>query len=92
MPAVVIAIVAFVDSCSTAQELAARSRSRIDSNKELLSLGASNLVAGISGGYPINGSMSRSAVNFNAGGKTRVVGLLVALMMASYRCFSYAIT
>ena len=82
MPAVVIAVVAFVDSCSTAQELAARSRSRIDSNKELLSLGASNFVAGISGGYPINGSMSRSAVNFNAGGKTRMVGLLVALMMA----------
>ena len=82
MPAVVIAIVAFVDSCSTAQELAARSRSRVDSNKELLSLGASNLVAGMTGGYPINGSMSRSAVNFNAGGKTRFVGLLVAMMMA----------
>jgi len=82
MPAVVIAIVAFVDSCSTAQELAARSRSRVDSNKELLSLGVSNLVAGMTGGYPINGSMSRSAVNFNAGGKTRFVGLLVAMMMA----------
>jgi len=36
VPAIVISIVAFVDSTSTAQELAARSRGRIDSNKELL--------------------------------------------------------
>ena len=82
VPAIVISIVAFVDSTSTAQELAARARGRIDSNKELLGLGASNIVAGITGGYPINGSMSRSAVNFSAGGKTQIVGLLVAAFMA----------
>ena len=82
VPAIVISIVAFVDSTSTAQELAARSRGRIDSNKELLGLGASNIVAGITGGYPINGSMSRSAVSFSAGGQTQVVGLLVAAFMA----------
>lgn len=82
IPAIVIAIVAFVDSTSTAQELAARTRGRIDANKELLGLGASNLVAGLSGGYPINGSMSRSAVNFSAGGKTPMVSLLVAGFMA----------
>ncbi|WP_409433996.1 SulP family inorganic anion transporter [Litorimonas sp. RW-G-Af-16] len=82
VPAIVIAIVAFVDSTSTAQELASRTRGRIDSNKELLGLGASNVVAGLTGGYPINGSMSRSAVNFTAGGKTPAVGLLVAGMMA----------
>ncbi len=82
MPAIVIAIVAFVDSTSTAQELASRARGRIDSNKELLGLGAANFVAGVSGGYPINGSMSRSAVNFTAGGKTPMAGLMVAGMMA----------
>jgi len=82
MPAVIIAIVAFVDSTSTAQELASRGRGRIDANKELLGLGASNLVAGMTGGYPINGSMSRSAVNFSAGGRTPLVGIIVAIMMA----------
>ena len=81
MPAIVIAIVAFVDSTSTAQELASRGRGRIDANKELLGLGASNFVAGITGGYPINGSMSRSAVNFSAGGRTPIVSIVVALMM-----------
>ena len=82
VPALVIAIVAFVDSTSTAQELAARKRGRVDTNKELLGIGASNAVAGLTGGYPINGSMSRSAVNFTAGGKTPLVGLLVAIFMA----------
>jgi len=82
IPALVIAIVAFVDSTSTAQELAARRKERVDTNKELLGLGAANAVAGMTGGYPINGSMSRSAVNFSAGGKTPLVGLLVAVFMA----------
>ena len=87
VPAIVIAIVAFVDSTSTAQELASRTRGKIDANKELLGLGASNVIAGLSGGYPINGSMSRSAVNFTAGGKTPVVGILVAAMMAMTAIF-----
>ena len=82
VPALVIAIVAFVDSTSTAQELASRRRGRVDTNKELLGIGAANAVAGLTGGYPINGSMSRSAVNFTAGGKTPFVGLMVALFMA----------
>ena len=82
VPALVIAIVAFVDSTSTAQELASRRRERVDTNKELLGIGAANAVAGMTGGYPINGSMSRSAVNFTAGGKTPFVGLMVAAFMA----------
>ena len=82
VPALVIAIVAFVDSTSTAQELASRRRERVDTNKELLGIGAANAVAGFTGGYPLNGSMSRSAVNFTAGGKTPLVGLMVAAFMA----------
>lgn len=82
IPALVIAIVAFVDSTSTSQELASRRRERVNTNKELLGIGAANAVAGLTAGYPINGSMSRSAVNFTAGGKTPFVGLMVAAFMA----------
>jgi len=82
IPAFVIGLVAFVDSMSTAQTLAARARNRIDADKELLGMGASNFIAGIAGGYPINGSMSRTAVNFTAGGKTPVTGLITAGFMA----------
>lgn len=81
MPAAVIAVVAFVDSTSTAQEFAARSRTKLDTNRELLGLGASNFVAGMTGGYPINGSMSRTAVNASAGGKTPMVNIITALFM-----------
>jgi len=82
IPALILGTVAFVDGMSTAQTLAARSRSRIDANRELLGLGASNFIAGLSGGYPVNGSMSRSTVGYAAGGKTPVVSLLTALLLA----------
>ena len=81
VPACVVAIVAFVDSTSTAQELAARQREKVDANRELLGLGAANMAAGLTGGYAVNGSMSRSAVNAAAGGRTQVSGLIVAALM-----------
>ncbi len=80
--AAVIALVAFVDSMSIAQSFSARTRTRIDANKELLGLGASNFMAGLSAGYPVNGSFSRSAVNFAAGAKTPMAGILTAILMA----------
>ena len=82
LPALILGVVAFVDGMSTAQTLAARSRNRIDANRELLGLGASNFIAGMSGGYPVNGSMSRSTVGYTAGGRTPVVSLLTALLLA----------
>ncbi|GHB03226.1 sodium-independent anion transporter [Algimonas arctica] len=82
VPAAVIAIVAFVDSTSTAQELAARQRDSINANRELLGLGAANIAAGLSGGYAVNGSMSRSAVNAAAGAETPLSGIIVAALMA----------
>ena len=81
IPAAVIAIVAFVDSTSTAQELAARRRRSINSNRELFGLGAANIAAGLSAGYAVNGSMSRSAVNAVAGGETPLSSIIVAILM-----------
>jgi len=82
IPALIIAVVAFVDSMTIAQTLAARSRSRVDANKELLGLGISNFFAGMTAGYPVNGSLSRSAVNFSAGAQTPIAGVLAASFMA----------
>ncbi|MGB6229496.1 MAG: SulP family inorganic anion transporter, partial [Litorimonas sp.] len=55
IPAAVVAIVAFVDSTSTAQELAARQRASVNANRELFGLGAANIAAGLSAGYAVNG-------------------------------------
>ena len=80
--AAVVGLVAFVDSMTIAQTLSAKARERVDSNRELVALGASNITAGLSGAYPVNGSLSRSIVNYTAGARTPAAGLLTAGMMA----------
>lgn len=81
IPALVIAIVAFVDSMSISQTLAAKTRQRSAPNHELIGLGAANIAAAIGGAYPVSGSLSRSAVNVAAGGRTRWVGVFTAGFM-----------
>jgi SulP family sulfate permease len=76
--AVLISLVGFVESVSVAQTLAARKRQRIDPNQELVGLGAANLAAAFSGGYPVTGGFARSVVNFDAGAATPMAGVLTA--------------
>ncbi len=77
--ALLISVVGFVESVSVAQTLAAKRRERIDPNRELLGLGAANLAAGVSGGYPVTGGFARSVVNFDAGARTPMAGVLTAV-------------
>ena len=77
-----IALVGFVDSISVGQTLAAKSRLRVDPNKELLGVGAANIAAGITGAYPVAGSLSRSAVNYSSGARSPLVGVIAAIIMA----------
>ncbi len=81
-PALLIAIIGYVESVSVAQTLAAKRRERIDLNQELIGLGAANLAAGTSGGFPITGGFSRSVVNFDAGARTPAAGGFAALGIA----------
>jgi SulP family sulfate permease len=81
-PAVLISIIGFVESISVAQTLAAKRRQRIDPDQELIALGASNLVSGLSAGYPVTGGFARSAVNFDAGAETPAAGAYTAVGIA----------
>ncbi len=76
--AVLISVVGFVESVSVAQTLAARRRERIAPNRELVGLGAANLAAGFTGGYPVTGGFARSVVNFDAGARTPLAGVMTA--------------
>ncbi len=78
MPALLISIVGFVESVSVGQTLAARRRQRVDPDQELVALGAANLGAAFSGGFPITGGLSRSVVNFDAGARTQMAGIFTA--------------
>ncbi|PIE11238.1 MAG: sodium-independent anion transporter [Rhodobacterales bacterium] len=87
IPALLISIIGFVESVSVAQTLAAKKRQRIDPDQELIGLGAANLGAAFTGGYPVTGGFARSVVNFDAGAETpaagafTAVGLLIAALL-----------
>lgn len=78
LPALLIALVGFVESVSVGQTLAARRRERIDPDQELLGLGAANIGAAFTGGMPVTGGFSRSIVNHDAGAATPAAGILTA--------------
>jgi SulP family sulfate permease len=81
-PAVLISLIGFVESVSVAQTLAAKRRQRIVPDQELIALGASNLAAAVSGGYPVTGGFARSVVNFDAGAETPAAGAFTAAGIA----------
>ncbi|GAA5079618.1 sulfate permease [Roseibacterium beibuensis] len=82
IPALLISIIGFVESISVAQTLAAKKRQRIDPDQELIGLGAANVAAGFSGGYPVTGGFARSVVNFDAGAETPAAGAYTAVGLA----------
>ncbi len=82
VPALLISIIGFVESISVAQTLAAKKRQRIDPDQELIGLGAANIGAAFTGGYPVTGGFSRSVVNFDAGAQTPAAGAYTAIGLA----------
>lgn len=78
VPAVLIALVGFVETVSVEHALAAKRKQRIDPNQELLGLGAANIASGVFGGYSVTGGFSRSVVNFDAGAQTPMAGVFTA--------------
>lgn len=77
-----IALVGFTDNLLTARSIAARRRVEdaqpIDANQELLALGLTNLSAGLSQGFPVSSSASRSAVPASLGSTTQLVSIVAA--------------
>jgi SulP family sulfate permease len=82
LPAVAISIIGYVESISVGRTLGAERGQRIDANQELVGLGAANLAAAFSGGFPVTGGFSRSVVNFDAGARTQLAGILAAIGIA----------
>lgn len=79
IPALLISVVGFVESVSVAQTLAAKRRQRIEPDQELVALGASNVGAAFTGGFPVTGGFARSVVNFDAGAQTPAAGVFTAV-------------
>jgi sulfate permease, SulP family len=82
LPALLIALVGFVESVSVAQSLALKRQQRIVPDRELLGLGVANVASALSGGYPVTGGFARSVVNFAAGAHTPLAGVVSAALMS----------
>lgn len=80
--AALIALVGFVESVSVAKALASKRRQKIDSDQELIGLGAANIGAGFTGGFPIAGGFARSVVNFAAGAATPLASFVTVALVA----------
>ena len=83
VPALLISLIGFVESVSVAQTLAARRGQRIVPDQELVALGAANLGAAVTGGFPVTGGFARSVVNADAGAATPAAGAFTALGLAA---------
>jgi SulP family sulfate permease len=81
-PASLIGFMVFLISMSGAQTLALKRSEKLHSNQELIGLGAANIGAALTGGFPVTGSLSRSAVNFAAGANTQLASLITAALLA----------
>jgi high affinity sulfate transporter 1 len=74
--------VGFADAILTARSFAGRNGQHVDANQELLAFGTANVAAGLTQGFPVGASGSRTAVNEQVGGRTQVVGLVAAAVAA----------
>ena len=80
-PALLIAVIGFVESMAMAQTFAAPRRERIDPAQELRGLGLANLVAAFSGAYPVSGGLSRTVIAAAAGARSPLAGVLSAVAL-----------
>jgi len=80
--AALIALIGYVESISVARALAFRRRERIDPDQELRALGFANLASACAGAMPVAGGFARSMVNFDAGARTQLAGIITALWVA----------
>jgi high affinity sulfate transporter 1 len=79
---VAIALVAFADTSVLSRTYAARLKTPVDSNQEMVGLGIANVAAGFFQGFPISSSSSRTPVAEAAGARTQLTGVVGAVAIA----------
>jgi high affinity sulfate transporter 1 len=77
-----VAMVAFADTSVLSRTYAAKTRTSVDANQEMIGLGAANLATGLFQGFPISSSSSRTPVAEAAGAKTQLTGVVGAVAVA----------
>ncbi|MET0845628.1 MAG: sulfate permease [Pseudomonas sp.] len=77
-----VALISFADTSVLSRVYAARTRTYVDPNQEMVGLGIANLAAGFFQGIPVSSSSSRTPVAEAAGARTQLTGVVGALCVA----------
>jgi len=77
--ALALAIIGLVEATAIARAIAGYTGQRIDSNQEFIGQGLANIVAGLFSGMPCSASFNRSALAYQAGGKTSLTAIISGL-------------
>jgi len=88
MGGVAVALVSFADTSVLSRTYAARLRTPVDPNQEIVGLGIANLAAAFFQGFPISSSSSRTPVAEAAGARTQLTGVFGALAIALLLVFA----
>jgi high affinity sulfate transporter 1 len=83
-----VALVSFADTSVLSRAYAAKTKTHVDPNQEMIGLGAANLAAGFFQGFPVSSSSSRTPVAEAAGAKTQLSGVVGALGVALLLLFA----
>jgi SulP family sulfate permease len=79
--AILLAVLGAIDSLLTSLVADNMTRTRHDSDRELIGQGIGNTVAGLFGAIPGAGATMRTVVNIKTGGQTKIAGILHALIL-----------
>jgi len=80
--AVIIGLMGLVEAISISKTIAAKTRQPWSVNQELVGQGMANIFSGLSQGYVVSGSFSRSAVNYASGAVTGLASIITGLLIA----------
>lgn len=83
-----VALVSFADTSVLSRTYAARTRTPVDPNQEMVGLGIANLATGLFQGFPISSSSSRTPVAEAAGSRTQLTGVVGAIGVALLLLFA----
>jgi high affinity sulfate transporter 1 len=88
---VALALVSFADTSVLSRTYAARLRTPVDPNQEMVGLGVANLAAAFFQGFPISSSSSRTPVAEAAGARTQLTGVVGAIAIGLLLVFAPAL-
>jgi Sulfate permease and related transporters (MFS superfamily) len=81
VPSLNIAIICFVSMMITVRSFASKNNYETNADIEFKALGLANIAAGLSQGFVVSGTSSRTAVNDANGGKTQLVSIIAAILI-----------